>query len=63
MLPAQGEKMQLEIYKHKSGEDRLQSTLELNALIRKITEDGIRSQFPHISKRSYQEQIRIRIAP
>ena len=62
MLPAEGEQKQLEIYKNRPNEERLQSALNLNQLTLKIMQAGIYEQFPAISQEEYQKQIHKRLS-
>ncbi|MGB9613532.1 MAG: hypothetical protein ACPL4K_05105 [Candidatus Margulisiibacteriota bacterium] len=61
MLPAEGEKKQIEILKEKSGEERVKIALDLNRLVRKIMEDGIRNQIPDISPEEFNRQVQLRM--
>jgi hypothetical protein len=60
MLPPEAEKKQMEILKKKTGEERLKASFNLNRLVKKIMEDGIRSQFPHISPEKFRAQKALR---
>jgi hypothetical protein len=60
MLPPEGEKKQLEILRNKSGEERLKISFNLNRLVKRIMEDGIRYQFPNISPEELKKQILLR---
>jgi hypothetical protein len=60
MLPAEGEEKQLEILKKLPGEKRMKIALDLSHLVKKVSEDGIRHQFPHISPLDLAKQLSLR---
>jgi len=60
MNPAEAEKKQLEILKKMPGEERLKIVFNLNRLVKKVMEDGIRNQFPHISPKEFKNQVSLR---
>lgn len=60
MLPAEGEKKYLELIRNKSAEERFKIALELNHLVRKIMEDGIRNQNPCISPQEFKKRVSLK---
>ncbi len=60
MLPPEGEKKYLEVIRNMSAEKRLKTTFELNRLVKKIMESGIRNQYPGISLEEYKNQVKLR---
>lgn len=61
MLPPEAKKKRMEIIRKMPGEKRLKITFDLNNLIRKIMEDGIKYQQPGISPEELNKQISFRM--
>ncbi|MFH1541713.1 MAG: hypothetical protein ABIE84_01315 [bacterium] len=62
MFPAEAQRKEIEILKTKTGEERLTTAFYLNDLVKRMMQDGIRSQFPNASPEEFKKQIAKRLA-
>lgn len=56
--PAEAVKIQTEIYRHMTPNERWQEALRLNASARKLKAAGLRSQHPDWSEKKIQDEVR-----